>query len=163
MLIDEGDVNPYLQQEVLSASPARLRWLLIKRAQELTGMVAQLWQQDEVSLGNQWLLRIREILGELLDGVKDETNPLSAPISDFYLFLLQMSYEIERKQDTARLNVLGELLAIEAETWRMVIERVAMESSGQLAARTPSGTAIFPSVGLASGDGVPAGSFSLEV
>jgi flagellin-specific chaperone FliS len=162
MLIDEGDVNPYLQQEVLSASPVRLRWLLIQRAQELTGMVAQLWQRDEVSLGNQWLLRIREILGELLDGVKDESNPLSTPISDFYLFLLQMSYEIERKQDTARLKVLGELLAIEAETWRMVIDRVAMESLGHSATQTQSGSAIFPSVGAAP-NGSPVGSFSLEV
>lgn len=31
MLDEDRDINPYLQQEVLTASPVRLRWMLITR------------------------------------------------------------------------------------------------------------------------------------
>ncbi len=158
MHMGDSDVNPYLQQEVLTSSPARLRWMLIHRAHDLTTMVAQLWSAGESAEGNQWLLRIREILGELLDGVKDESNPLSSPISDFYLYLLQMSFEIERTQDSSRLAVLGELLAIEAETWRLVIEKVATES---LVNSSPG--ALFPALDRSLEITSFGSSFSLEV
>lgn len=154
MLLDEADTNLYLQQEVLSASPARLRWMLIGRAAELCGFVDQLWANGQVALGKQWLLRIREILGELLDGVKDSQNPLSTPISDFYLYLLQLTLEVDKKQDRERLKVLAELLAIEAETWWLVIDKAAREASSPV-------ESVFPS--LNSSRDPSLGSFSLEV
>lgn len=156
MLMDEADTNPYLQQEVLSASPARLRWMLIARAAELCGFVDQLWSNGQVALGNQWLLRIREILGELLDGVKDSQNPLSTPICDFYLFLLQITLEVDKHQDRERLKVLAELLAIEAETWRLVVDKAARDAS----ASSPADS-LFPS--LSSSLDPSLGGFSLEV
>ena len=156
MLMDEADTNLYLQQEVLSASPARLRWMLIARAAELCGFVDQLWANGQVALGKQWLLRIREILGELLDGVKDSQNPLSTPICDFYLFLLQVTLEVDKQQDRERLKVLAELLAIEAETWRQVVDKAARDavSSSPAASHFPSlSSSLDPSLG----------GFSLEV
>ena len=156
MLMDEADTNPYLQQEVLSASPARLRWMLIARAAELCGFVDQLWSNGQVALGNQWLLRIREILGELLDGVKDSQNPLSTPICDFYLFLLQVTLEVDKHQDRERLKVLAELLAIEAETWRLVVDKAARD-----AATSSPAELLFPS--LSSSLDPSLGGFSLEV
>ncbi|MCC7337536.1 MAG: flagellar protein FliS [Pirellulaceae bacterium] len=156
MLLDEADTNPYLQQEVLSASPARLRWMLIARAAELCGFVDQLWSNGQVALGNQWLLRIREILGELLDGVKDSQNPLSTPICDFYLFLLQVTLEVDKHQDRERLKVLAELLAIEAETWRLVVDKAARDASSSSPADS-----LFPS--LSSSLDTSLSGFSLEV
>ena len=156
MLLDESDPNPNLQQEVLSASAARLRWMLIGRAAELCGFVDQLWTSGQVALGNQWLLRIREILGELLDGVKDSRNPVSTPICDFYLYLLQVTLEVEQRQDRERLKVLPELLGIEAETWRMVIDKEMREaaSNSQVGTHFPSlSSSLDPSLG----------GFSLEV
>lgn len=157
MHMGEYEDNPYLQQEIMSASPARLRWMLIKRAQELAGLVGYLWSINDFAQSQQWFLRIREIFGELLDGVKDANHPLSTPISDFYLFLLQMTFEIENNRDSSRLKLLGELLAIEAETWRMVIEKVGAESMA-----TSNSTAVFPSLD-AGFDASNGESFSLEV
>ncbi len=151
-----NDINPYLQQEVMSASPVRLRWMLIKRAEDLAVMVGRLWGNEDFSQANQWFLRIREILGELLDGVKDEHNPLSSPISDFYLYLLQMTFAIERTRDSARLKLLGELLAIESETWRLVLEKLGNESLAASESKS-----IFPDLSGAF-DTASGESFSLE-
>ncbi len=155
MVAGEGDINPYLQQEVMTASPARLRWLLIRRSEELCGMVATMWEMGQYELSKQWMIRIREIIGELLEGVKDESNPVSTPISDFYLYLLKLSLEVEGTQDRQRLKVLKDLLAIESETWRLVIEKVGAES------QTASASSIFPA--LPSSSESVGGSFSLEV
>lgn len=156
MLSDESGSNPYLQQEVYSASPVRLRWMLIQRSAELCAMVDRLWSSGEVALGNQWLLRIREILGELLTGIIDASNPLSGPISDFYLYLLQMTLEIEKNQNRERLQVLAELLEIEAETWRLVVEKAGSEAAGNASSKP-----LFPALDN-SLESLPGG-FSLEV
>ncbi len=145
MLPESSDVNPYLQQEVLSASPLRLRWMLIQRSVELCGLVEQLWSSGLDAASNQWLLSVREILGELLDGIQDADNPLSKPLTDFYLYLLQLAFEIDKHRDRDQLRVLTELLEFESETWRIVVEKASSESVAHLPAQP-----IFPAVGPAS-------------
>ncbi len=157
MLWDAADTNPYLQQEVFSASPVRLRWMLIERSVELCGFVDQLWASGQVALGKQWLLRIREILGELLDGVKDSQNPVSTPICDFYLYLLQLTQEVDAHQDRERLKILADLLAIESETWRQVVEKSAR---GTASNSTPV-ESLFPPLNSPLEPSL--GGFSLEV
>jgi flagellin-specific chaperone FliS len=162
---DLATINPYLQQEVLTASPIRLRWLLVNRAKDLTTMIGQMWQASEEGQALQWIIRLRDILGELLEGVKDPTNPVSREVSDFYVFLLQMLAEVEQSRSIPRLRTLGELLAYEADTWQMVLEKQARELAGAGSSHyaphmgTPSASAPFQSAGSM----LTAGGFSLEV
>lgn len=136
MLQDEGFVSPYLQQEVLSASQIRLRWMLISKASELCGSVAELWKAGDKIQGDQWSLRIREILGELLSGVSDE-NPLSKSVADFYLFLLQSLTNAEKKRDAAMLAPIQQLLNYDAETWQMVMQQHIATAVHSPAAEVP--------------------------
>lgn len=115
------EVNPYLEQEVFSASPLRLRWMLIQRAEELCGEVKRLWECGEDNAADGWLLRIREILGELLGGIQDEKNPVSQPVADFYVFLLQLLTQVEFERDPSKLETLKDLLHLENETWEKVV------------------------------------------
>ncbi len=41
----ESRENPYLEQEVFSASPAKLRWLLINKGLQLTRIIEQLLRE----------------------------------------------------------------------------------------------------------------------
>jgi flagellin-specific chaperone FliS len=151
---DSSDINPYLQQEVMSASKPRLRWLLVKKAEDLCGLISQLWLGDQPDTAEQWIIRVRDILGELLSGVQDSSNPAANSITDFYIFLLQLLSEVQGSRDQSRLRTLRELLSIEAETWRLVAER---ENSVPATDRVP----IAP-LDLSSNGG-PHSSFSLEV
>ncbi len=162
MLQDEYDSNPYLQQEVFSASPIRLRWMLISQAVELCGAVEVFWKNGDFAPGDQWLLRVRDILGELLAGIT-EGNPLSLQVADFYLFLLKLLSEAEQSHDRDRLTTLKELLVIESETWQMVHQKSFADSNS-----VPTGSA----TGVASplmpafdhyDDSTSGGSFSLDV
>ena len=125
---EDRDINPYLQQEVLTASPVRLRWMLIARAKELCEGVESLWRDGQPALGDQWSLRIREILGELLSGVTNG-NPSSPQVSDFYLFLLKMLSEAEQSRDLKRIAKLRDLLAYEADTWQLLLQKDTSEAS----------------------------------
>lgn len=126
MLDEDRDINPYLQQEVLSASPIRLRWMLICRAKDLCDGVEWLWREGQNTLGDQWSIRIREILGELLSGVGDG-NPVSSRVADFYLFLLKVLSEAEQSRDLERIGTLKDLLAYEADTWQMLLQKPASD------------------------------------
>lgn len=128
MLDEDRDNNPYLQQEVLTASPVRLRWMLITRAKDLCEGVESLWRDGENLIGDQWSLRVRDILGELLAGVTN-ANPASSQVSDFYLFLLKMLSEAEQTRDLKRLRTLRDLLAYEADTWQLLMEKNSVEES----------------------------------
>lgn len=155
MLLNQSDDNPYLQQEVLTASPPQLRLMLIQRAETLCGFVQQLWSAGEELQASSWLLRIREILGELLEGVKDKSNPVSQPVSDFYVFLLQLLTRIEQTKDSEKLRTLEELLHIENETWQQVVQK----SLNEAASASPPPP---PIVNVPSGDFASSNGLSLE-
>lgn len=121
-------VDAFLQQEVLSASPSKLRLLLIEKAYGLSEVVSQLWNGDQPQLGDQWMLRIQEILSELLEGVTDRDHPAATAISDLYIFLIQLAAETAQGRDREGLTTIREILDIERETWRM---RAAQDLHGQ--------------------------------
>ncbi len=124
-----NDVNPYLAQEVASASPIQLRWMLVKRAEELCGLVEQFWATGDAETGKQWGLRIREILGELLDGIQDRQNPVSQQLSDFYVFLLKLLTRAEDNSDLNELRTLRKLLKIEEETWSLAATKFSADDA----------------------------------
>jgi flagellin-specific chaperone FliS len=166
MLDEDRDNNPYLQQEVLTASPIRLRWMLITRAKELCEGVEALWRDGQVALGNQWSIRIRDILGELLSGVA-KGNPASAKVADFYLFLLKMLSEVEQTRDLDRLASLRDLLAYEAETWQLLLQKPVSEACDPLIPlTTPLRTHLPAPISSTYGDSddfSSGSSFSLDV
>ena len=163
MLREEYDINPYLQQEVLSASPVRLRWMLISQAVELCTAVEVFWKNGEPAPGDQWLLRVRDILGELLAGITSG-NPVSRQVSDFYLFLLKLVSDVERSRDIEKLVTLRELLVLEAETWQMVYEKTVADANPDATTKNGSNATMPPMLSLGNYDETATGtSFSLDV
>ncbi len=124
------DPDIFLKQEVESASPAKLRWLLIRKAVGLSEAVEQLWAEGKDLEAAQWWLRVREILTELLEGVTDKTNPAAEPIADLYIYLSRLSIEIEATRDLQGLAAFTEILKIEQETWD-IFHRRESQSEGR--------------------------------
>ena len=117
------DPDVFLRQEVESASPAKLRWLLIRKAIGLCEAIDQLWSDKRNDEAGQWLLRIREIFGELLSGVTDPHNPSAKNVTDLYIFLLVTLEDVEKHQDRKQLRSMVEVLDIELGTWALFVQR----------------------------------------
>ena len=128
--------NPYLEQEVLSASPAKLRWLLIDKSIKLSQVVGELWRTGDVAWADQWSLRLREILNELLGGIHGQ-DAVAKRVSDLYVFKIQLLTEAELTRDIAKLGQLRDLLEIDAETWRQLQQKLAQAPPSAHAAPPP--------------------------
>jgi flagellin-specific chaperone FliS len=117
----QSAANEYLESMVLTASPARLRCLLI-------GKACQLCDQLVASAGPLNLeksIHLRDVLGELLGGVQATGIPLSQHIADLYVFLLQHLTRAEENSDRKIVAEIREVLGIELGTWEQVARQLA--------------------------------------
>ena len=116
----------YLTANIESASPARLRLMLIERAAELATSLASRWQADPEDRGgaSEETLKLLDILVELLSGVTGssdrEENDTCRKVSDLYVFLIQHLMAAEEIGDAQSATEIAVVLNIEAETWRAV-------------------------------------------
>lgn len=117
------DNDAFLRQEVESASPAKLRWLLLQKAHGLTISVRDLWLQGNADEAKQWVILIQEILTELLEGIVDPRHELAKQQSDLFIFLIKILVFSSQTQDVQTLESLTEILQIEKDTWEMLVRR----------------------------------------
>jgi flagellar protein FliS len=152
--------NSYLEQEVLSASPAKLRYLLLDKANTLVAIVDQLWSTGDHFQAVQWTIRIREILSELLSGITDTEMELSRKIADIYVFLINMLTRLETNHSREELAEFRSILEMERETWLQFVkqEANAQQRASYSPAISPAHSFAYPNHGsMGSSD------FNLEV
>jgi flagellar protein FliS len=112
----------YLRSTVLTASPARLRYLLLERAMTLVSLIKEGRSRDPQRLVDERTITLRDVLGELLSGVGRGGDALAKQVADIYVFLLQELTYAEIEAGMERLNNIEMILEIELETWRQVCE-----------------------------------------
>lgn len=133
-------IERFLQQEVESASPAKLHWLLLRRAHSLTVTIGDLWAKGDVQAANQWIILVRDILTELLSGIVDPSHSLARQQSDLYIFLSALLATAEQGRDPAALKDLREILEIEMISWEMLVQKEAREGTAPTHASEQSGS-----------------------
>lgn len=119
----------YLRATIETASPPRLRLMLIERAVEVAAGLAMEWRAgresgDNAKTGaNAMSLRLLDLLTELLRGVRGGTtaeNRLGSQVADLYVFLIQHLLTAEQDSDPNAIDEIRLVLETEAETWRLV-------------------------------------------
>jgi len=119
----------YLQTMVLTASPAKLRYLLLERAVALAETIKENRMRNPERLVDEKTVTLRDILGELLAGVKRSDEKLAITVSDLYIFLIQELTYAEQEPGTDRIDTITHILEIERETWRQVCESQSQRSA----------------------------------
>ena len=117
------DNAAFLRQEVESASPAKLRWLLLQKAHGLTVYVRDLWLQENAEEARQWVILVQDIFTELLEGIVDPKHELAKQQSDLFIFLTRLLVLSAQTQDVPSLENISEILQIEKESWEMLVRR----------------------------------------
>jgi flagellar protein FliS len=120
----------FLRQEVESATPAKLRFLLLQKAHGLSVVVQDLWRAGKHAEADQWALRIQDIITELLAGVVDPKHELAQITTDLYVFMSKLIAAVVIERDVEALQNVSEILEIEMETWAMFVRKEAMEGMG---------------------------------
>lgn len=139
------DNDAFLRQEVESATPAKLRWLLLQKAHGLALAVQDLWRQGQVEEAKQWVILIQDIFTELLQGIVDPKHELARQQSDLFVFLNKLLLLSGQTQDIHAMESLAEILEIEKDTWEMLVRR---EVSGSSSAKPQQEDGVYASFDL---------------
>jgi flagellar secretion chaperone FliS len=114
----------YLETQITTATPQRLRLLLIEGAIRFARQTQEHWctGQDEAALES--LIRCRDIVSELLSGVHLDDSPLARQVGALYGYLFSALTEAQQTRDATLLAAVIRVLNEERETWRQVCEQL---------------------------------------
>jgi len=159
--MDPAARDAYLESQIATATPQKLRLMLIEAALRFARKAhdAQLAEQHEEAFDAT--LRCRRIVTELLTSVDPDYSSLTKQIVALYVYLFQMLTEAQLKRSPQKFHDVVKVLEIERETWRQLCERMPLapiETKAAAKEIRSSAPAILP----VTGNPAPTGSFSLD-
>jgi len=123
----------YLDSIVQTASPARLRLMLIERAIDVAGTLSATWRAGEQPGTNEHSLKLLDLLTELLGGVvggkESSEKEVCEQVSDLYVFLTKHLIAAEETSDAGSIDEISTVLQVDAETWRAVCAQESTQSA----------------------------------
>jgi flagellar protein FliS len=143
--------NQYLESTVLSATPARLRLMLLERSIETAAKLEASWKTKETTGPNEHSVKLLDLITELLAGVrggesKDEKD-ICDRVSDLYVFLAKHLVAAEQFSDHGAIGEIKLVLEAESDTWRAVCAQDAALCAQDSGAAAES-TSLPPSTSL---------------
>jgi flagellar secretion chaperone FliS len=115
----------YLEAQVRTATPQRLRLMLIEGALKFARQSLALWdneQQREARFNA--LSRCRSIVSELYATIRTAEFPVAQQVKALYLFLFQHLADASFSHDPQKVREAIHVLEEERETWRQLCEKM---------------------------------------
>jgi flagellar protein FliS len=133
--------DAYLETQVLTATPQKLRLMLIEGAIRFVLQTEHLWDVERFDDAFESLIRAREIVGELMASLDPQKSPLAKQILPLYAFITRTLTEAQRERSRAKLHDALRILNEERETWSQVCAKcVDAEAPGAAEEITASST-----------------------
>lgn len=111
----------YLENEVTTATPQKLQWMLHDAAIRFAARACQLWQQGKLVEATDAMGRSREIVAHLLGGLRREHSPeLVTRVAAEYSFVLRTLVVASIQHDQTKLHEAMQVLEIHRDTWASV-------------------------------------------
>jgi len=130
--------SQYLESKVLTAPPQRLHLMLIEGAIRFGRQAEQELLAGSHANAAAPLLRVLDIVGELLVGVRQSKSELNDKLAAVYWYIFRRVSEATMRADTVALAEVLQLLEFERETWQKVCEKLGASAG-------PKGTVPAPS------------------
>ena len=120
----------YLRSQVMSASPAELRLMLLDGAIKFAVQGRQGLLDKNYEQSFEGISQCRAIITELAVGVNRQADPdLCDRVTSIFMFMFGELTEANMERDTDRIQRVIELLEFERETWRLAMERVKQDKA----------------------------------
>jgi flagellar secretion chaperone FliS len=120
----------YLESKVLTAPPQRLHLLLIEGAIRYGRQAEESLRQGQRTAAMPPLLRVIDIVGELLAGVRADNSDLNKKIADIYWFLFRRVSEAKVNADVQALSDALRVLDYERQTWQLLCDKLSSDHQG---------------------------------
>jgi len=152
--------DAYLQTQVLTATPQKLRLMLIDGAIRQAHQILQFWEENNFDQAMQSLTRCREIISELLSSIKSDGSEITQKTSGIYIYLFRTLTESQVEKQRKCIEDVISVLEVERNTWRQLCEQMpdAPDRSG-MAENEPKEITVSNSEAILTGPHAPATSF----
>ena len=132
------EANAYLRTQVLTASPEKLRLMLLDGALRFARQAVEGMAAKDYEATYSGITQARAIVLELATSIRADVEPeLAERVQSVYMFLYRELVDASLTRDQARLQKAIELLEYERETWSMLMDKVAAERAANPAAPIP--------------------------
>jgi flagellar protein FliS len=121
--------SQYLESKVLTAPPHRLHLMLIEGAIRFGRQAEELLRQGETLAAARPLLRVVDIVGEMLAAVRERKTDINKKLTELYWYLFRRVSEAKLNSDSEKLAEALSLLEFERQTWLAVCERLGSSTS----------------------------------
>jgi len=116
--------NGYLVTEAMTATPDKLRLMLIDGAIRFGQSARQHWQASRDEQAGEAIIRCQEIVTELICGLNPTEQPeLVRKIRGVYMFVFRTLTAAHVEHSDGKLTQALKILEIERDTWREVCQR----------------------------------------
>lgn len=116
--------NTYLETQINTATPQKLRLMLIEGAIRYAQQTIDYWQQGRGEDGLAALLRCQAVVAELLGGVREDGTALTRQVIDIYVFLALELNEAEMNFDAERVAGVVRVLQEDRQTWQELCQHL---------------------------------------
>jgi flagellar protein FliS len=117
--------DTYFENQVFTATPQRLRLMLIDGALHYARRAMEHWQSGRSYEGGEAVIGCQRIVTELLRSLRPEIAPeLVGNVASIYNFVFRSLIDAGLKRDQTKLRDAIAVLEIERETWRQVCEQL---------------------------------------
>jgi flagellar protein FliS len=110
----------YLETQVMTATPQRLRLMLIEGAMRFANQTLQLWEQGDYDAALEPMDRCRAVVAELMASIKSDHSDVARAVLGNYLFIFRELTESTISKECDRLRGILNVLEIEQQTWQQV-------------------------------------------
>jgi flagellar secretion chaperone FliS len=126
--------SSYLESKVLTAPSHRLHLMLIEGAIRYGRLAEDCLKQGDQTAAAGPLLRVIDIIGELLAAVRETKSELNDKIGDLYWFLFRRVSEAKINADATALGEVLGLLEYERQTWQLLCDKLSSGNAAGLPA-----------------------------
>jgi flagellar protein FliS len=126
----------YLESKILTAPPYRLHLMLIEGAIRFGRQASDALRRGDQPAAAAPLLRVIDIVGEMLAGVRHQSGDLNKRLTDLYWFMFRLASQAKIQSDAEKLAVLLRLLEYERQTWQMLCDKMGGAQSAAAPAQS---------------------------
>lgn len=128
----------YLAAKVNTANSAQLHLMLIEGALRFLDQADKALVREEEVAANAALVRVMEIVEELLVGVRHSEDEINVKLGQLYQFVFTQISLAYVNADRVLIDDARTVLEFQRDTWRQACELVAKDA-GKPAAKAPAG------------------------
>jgi flagellar secretion chaperone FliS len=115
----------YLETQIRTATPQKLRLMLIEGALRFAHQAIACWDREEQrGLRCNALARCHDILTELFGSIRADGSPVATNVKAIYRFLFRHLAAATATNDCDKMRDVVRVLEQERETWRQVCEKM---------------------------------------